>query len=112
MFREDIYNAMSSAKRMDLTSWLLTFSIGMSDIYKLYKIGPRTEPCGTPSMTLNELDSLLSILTLNDRLVNMSVVSLSSGWRIECCLRKPNWLAGIMLLESVMLTILLSNNLS
>jgi hypothetical protein len=45
-------------------------------MYKLYRVGDRTEPCGTPACMHFGLDILPSTETLNFRCERMKLISL------------------------------------
>jgi hypothetical protein len=54
---------VSSAKSAKFTPGVW----GVSFIYKLYRVGDRTEPCGTPACMYRGVDSSPSTETLNCR---------------------------------------------
>jgi hypothetical protein len=73
---------VSSAKKARKTSVVR----GITFIYKLYRVGVRTEPCGTPACISQHVDISPSAVTLNGLLEGnelMNLIMLSEKCNFE-----------------------------
>jgi len=68
------------------------WGLGVSFIYKLYSVGARTEPCGTPASISLGVDSSPSTETLNflwDRYEPISFIKLTESCNFDNLYNKP-----------------------
>jgi hypothetical protein len=70
--RSEAYRQVSSAKRAKFAPGVW----GVSFIYKLYRVGDRTEPCGTPACMYLGVEFSPSTDTLNFRWERNELISL------------------------------------
>jgi hypothetical protein len=86
--RSVAYRHVSSAKRAKFTLEVW----GVSFMYKLYRVGERTEPCGTPACMYLGVDISPSTETLNFRSERKELISFV---KTEAGTRSPEYIGTV-----------------